>query len=300
MPSWRPAVTTMFVPGGVCASALSIRIRMICATLSGSSSASTRRPSRRSSRCESWRASAGWNSLVTARASDADVGRLGAQLERPGLELRQVEQVGGELLQPPDLVAHLGEERLRASRRRGPRPASSSRKPPSEKIGVRSSCDAVAMKRLRASSSCAELALHVVQRERELARARRRSRRRTGPMRSPAATRRAVRSRRLIRCARRVREQQPAGEREQQRDGARDRDARRARTRRCRRRPTAAPTKTIDPLDVVAAQDRAAPPGRAGRSRSPRCPSRSAAGARPRPRPRTAGPAGARRRSSRR
>ena len=46
--------------------------------------------------------------------------------------------------------------------------SSSSRKPPSEKIGVRSSCEAVAMKRLRAVSSSASWRCIVVERAREL------------------------------------------------------------------------------------------------------------------------------------
>src|SRR5205085_3368764 len=42
----------------------------------------------------------------------SDVGRLGAQLERAGLELRQVEKLQGQLLQPLGLLADLAEELL--------------------------------------------------------------------------------------------------------------------------------------------------------------------------------------------
>ena len=46
---------------------------------------------------------------------------------------------------------------------------SSSTKPPSEKIGVRSSCEAFAMNSLRAPSTRASCCLHLVERARELA-----------------------------------------------------------------------------------------------------------------------------------
>ena len=153
MPSWRAAVTTMFVPGGVCVSALSIRIRMTCATLSGSTSASTVPAPSRSCEVGLVVGERGPNSLVTASASTPTSVGSRSQLERAGLELGEVEQVGGQLLEPLDLLAHLGEERLARLGVERPRPASSSRNPPSEKIGVRSSCDAVAMNRLRAVSS---------------------------------------------------------------------------------------------------------------------------------------------------
>ena len=89
-----------------------MRIRRICATLSGSTSASTSPAPRRSSRFESWRASARPELARDRPREHAEVGRLGPQLERAGLELGEVEQVGGELLQPLDLVAQLGEERV--------------------------------------------------------------------------------------------------------------------------------------------------------------------------------------------
>ena len=128
---------------------------MIWATRSGSHTASTGSPARRSSSCDSCAASAGTNSAATRRGELADVGRLGPQLERA---------------RPPAATGRAG--RWPACRRRSTcsrswsrncarvsssrsSSSSSSRKPPSEKIGVRSSCEAVAMKRLRAVSSSA-------------------------------------------------------------------------------------------------------------------------------------------------
>ena len=57
---------------------------MICATRSGSQSASATRPRRRSSRCDSWAASAGANSPATARAiSRGRCARGAARASRP-------------------------------------------------------------------------------------------------------------------------------------------------------------------------------------------------------------------------
>ena len=69
-----------------------------------------------------------------------------------GVEAREVEQVGRELRQPGHLLAHLSEELVAASPRRdsGRRAARGSR--PSEKSGVRSSCEALAMNSPRARS----------------------------------------------------------------------------------------------------------------------------------------------------
>ena len=69
---------------------------MICATLSGSQRGLDRRGRRARSVEVASRAacSGGRNSLRHRLGEHADVGRLGAQLERAGLELGQVEQVG--------------------------------------------------------------------------------------------------------------------------------------------------------------------------------------------------------------
>ena len=127
---------------------------MTWATRSGSQSASTGARGSRSSRCESCCCSAGSNSPATVAARARRVGGLGAQLERAGLQPGEVEQVGRELAEAGDLLADLVRKRSRVSSSRSSS-CSSSRKPPSEKIGVRSSCEAVAMKRLRAESSSA-------------------------------------------------------------------------------------------------------------------------------------------------
>ena len=65
---------------------------------------------------------------------------------------------------------------------------------------MRSSCDAVAMKRLRAVVELGELALHVVERARELAELVLGADSKRGE-KSPAATRRAACSMRLMRPA---------------------------------------------------------------------------------------------------
>ena len=109
-PFSRPAVTTICVPGGVWVSALSIRIRMIWATRTGSQWASIGRAGRRSSRWASCWASVGSNSPDTERVSSPQVDLLGPQLERAGLELGQVEQVDRQLAQPLDLRLDLIQE----------------------------------------------------------------------------------------------------------------------------------------------------------------------------------------------
>ena len=138
-------------------SALSMRIRRTCATRSGSHVAprSARgqpqlevRAVRRQRRHEL--------ATSTARASTADVGRArgAARASRPpaarGPAARSSASAGARPARAPaprNARARLLVEVLvlRAARR----------SPPSEKIGVRSSCEAVAMKRLRAESSWA-------------------------------------------------------------------------------------------------------------------------------------------------
>ena len=101
---WVP--TLIAVPSGVCVSALSMRIRMICATLSGS--AARGRPgalARSRSRPGGGRRSARTRP-TTRRATSASSHPLAADLDRVGVELREVEQVDRELGQPVDLLAH--------------------------------------------------------------------------------------------------------------------------------------------------------------------------------------------------
>ena len=85
------------------------------------------------------------------------------------IEAGEVEQIGREPRQPGHLRAHLLQEL--AARRRSSRSSSaiSSRKPPSEKSGVRSSCEALAMNSRRARSRSASRSRIVVERARELA-----------------------------------------------------------------------------------------------------------------------------------
>ena len=56
----------------------------------------------------------GRNSSATRSAQPAEVDRLAPDLHRVGVELREVEQVVGELLQALDLPAHLGDELRRS------------------------------------------------------------------------------------------------------------------------------------------------------------------------------------------
>ena len=102
--------TTMPVPRGVCAIALSIRIRRICATRSGSHSASTGSCARRWRSSESCCVSAGMNSALDHLHDLRQVDPLGAQLQRARLQPREVEQPRRQLAQALDLRAHLPEE----------------------------------------------------------------------------------------------------------------------------------------------------------------------------------------------
>ena len=106
----------------------------------------------------------------------AEVDPLAAHLDRVGVELREVEQVGRELRQPLDLLAHRRARTRSRSAGSGSSSSSSSTNPPSEKIGVRSSCEALAMNSLRALSSAREPLLHLVEGASRAGRARRWSR----------------------------------------------------------------------------------------------------------------------------
>src|SRR4029450_579034 len=108
-PSRRDVETEIAVPSGVCVKALSIRIRMICATRSGSASAGAGSPAHTSIDdpcCEA----AGPNSAVNPLGEGSEVDVLGSQLQCVGIELREVEQVPGQLGQAIDLPAHLADE----------------------------------------------------------------------------------------------------------------------------------------------------------------------------------------------
>ena len=98
------------------------------------------------------RASAGTNSPATERASSPRSTGSVVSSSDPGVQPRQVEQVHRELLQPLHLLGHRVEELARVASSRSSS-WSSSTKPPREKIGVRSSCEAVATNSLRATST---------------------------------------------------------------------------------------------------------------------------------------------------
>ena len=112
-PFSRAALISTSVPGGVCRSALSSRMRMIWATRSGSQTASTRPASISSASFEPCASSAGTNSRATEPASSPRSTCSVDEVERARVEPREVEQVGGELLQPLDLLGDRLEE-LRA------------------------------------------------------------------------------------------------------------------------------------------------------------------------------------------
>ena len=82
-----------------------------------------------------------------------EVGQRDGQLDRPGLKAGEIEQLGRQLAKPIDLLAHLPDElaaRLLVERLVLDQLEEAAER---KKIGVRSSCEAVAMKRRRALSS---------------------------------------------------------------------------------------------------------------------------------------------------
>ena len=143
----------MRVPHAVWVSALSIRIRTICATRTGSHTASIPPGPTRSSRCESCWASDGSNSPDTDRVSSPRSTCSGRSSSDPDSRRdrssRSTESFRSRSTWPRTCSRNRG--RVSGSRSAS---SSSSTNPPSEKIGVRSSCDAVAMNFLRADSSC--------------------------------------------------------------------------------------------------------------------------------------------------
>ena len=111
------------------------------------------RRSRGSSECSLARATSSNSS--TRSAATRDRGRRGSRSTRmrPASSRERSSSSVGQLGQAVDLLPHPAQELAPRRARRGPRPASSSRKPPRENSGVRSSCDALAMNSRRACSS---------------------------------------------------------------------------------------------------------------------------------------------------
>ena len=95
------------------------------------------------------------------------VDRLALDPQTAGVEAGEVEELAGELRQPLDLLAHATEELL-LGRLVESSSSRSSRWPPSEKSGVRSSCEAFAMNS-RGRARGRRGAAHAVERARELA-----------------------------------------------------------------------------------------------------------------------------------
>ena len=173
-----------------------------------------------------------------ARREIAEVGRLGTQLERAGLQARQVEQVGGELAEPRDLLAHdrdelaprlvvevLVLEQLEEAAEREDRRTQL----------VRRGRDEAPARGL----DLGELALHVVQRARELAELVVAVGREDGPEVTGRDALGAALEQLHAACDLGG-EDEAAGEREQHPERARDRGSACGSARRCPARPTAA------------------------------------------------------------
>ena len=164
----RRAVTTIRVPGGVWVSALSIRIRTIWATRTGSQTASIVRGPKPQLEM---RVVLGERRLELAGHRPGQLGEvdlLGPQLERAGLEPGQVEQVDRQLAQPLDLIGTCS--RNRAARLRIEILVLEQLDEPAEREDrraqlVRGGRDELLARRLELR----ELALHLVEGDRELA-----------------------------------------------------------------------------------------------------------------------------------
>ena len=126
---------------------------MIWATLTGSQTASIERDGSRSSRCESCWARVGSNSPDTDLVSSPRSTCSGRSSSEPDSSRERSSRSTDSLRRRSTCCLTWSRKRLRVSGSRSSS-SSSSTNPPSEKIGVRSSCDAVAMNFLRASSSC--------------------------------------------------------------------------------------------------------------------------------------------------
>ena len=142
------------VPGGVCTSAFSTSARPIWSTRSSSPSATPRRPrspARAGGRGAARRRA---NSSRRSSATSREVDGLALEPHRPASSRdrssRSVASFGSRSTCSRHRLEELAPGRLVELLVR-----SSSRKPPSEKSGVRSSCDALAMNSRRASSSWA-------------------------------------------------------------------------------------------------------------------------------------------------
>ena len=131
-----------------------MRMRRICATRSGSQSTSIGSAPRRSSSSDPCLASAGANSAVTWPASAPMSVASGRSSSEPASSFERSSRSVASLPNRATCSRTTPTNSRRVSSSSSSS-SSSSRKPPSEKIGVRSSCEAVAMKRRRAVSTCA-------------------------------------------------------------------------------------------------------------------------------------------------
>ena len=137
------------VPSGVWVRALSSRIRMICRTLSGSASAVTGRPGVRSSKRESRSSARAPNSRVTSRASELRSTRSGSSRWPPASSWERLSRSAVSLVRR-SICRRIVRTNSARSSGLGSSSSSSSTNPPRLKIGVRSSCEALAMNCLRA------------------------------------------------------------------------------------------------------------------------------------------------------
>ena len=156
-------------PRGVCVIALSSRMRRICSTRSGSQIGLDVVPSpSATSIVESVRSAAAANSPATSRASmRSGTGSSSSSSEPASSRDRSSRSVVSFWSRSTcSRIVARNSSRVSSSRSSS---WSSSTKPPSEKIGVRSSCEALAMNSLRALVDARELALHLVEGARELA-----------------------------------------------------------------------------------------------------------------------------------
>ena len=197
-PLKRAAETRTPVPGGVWRSALSSRIRSTWATRSGSQSSSIGSGRRSSVTSDSCWAAAGVNSAATSRASWPTSVGSGRSSSAPASSRERSSSSTARLRIRSTWPRICSRNARRVSSSRSSS-ASSSRKPPREKIGVRSSCDALAMNCLRARSSRASCACMSSNAAASRPSSSSESAR-IGCEKSPAATLRAARSSRLTRA----------------------------------------------------------------------------------------------------
>ena len=263
-PFSRTADTTTPVPDGVWVSALSMRIRRTCATRSGSQTASIRSPPRRTSSVDSCLSSAGANSAVTARVSSPRSVGSGRSSSEPASRRERSSRSVASLprrstcsrtrrdeLAPRLLVELLVLHELQEAADREDRRAQL----------VRRGRDEAPPRALELG----ELALHVVQRARELAEL---------VVLVDREDRGEVAARDLAGAAlerphaarHRARDDEAAGEREQQPERAGDEDLAADQARRCPARRPSAPRRRATRLTV--------PSSRIGTATWPSSPSR--------------------------